>query len=215
MLKIFESFVDKGHRILEIGGGTGFIAQKLLESGYSIEMADIHSNALHIAKSKGIKRLYQFDLYNPPFTEAFDVICLFDVLEHCHDNQKALMTIKTMLKPGGKLILSVPAHKWLWSHDDVLSGHNKRYKKKDFFELYKACDLIPLSTQYFFLFITPFLLLRSLVRRKGRDKQEVNFDLPPLVNRVFQGLTSLESVLSPYLPNGLGGSLFSVSKKAS
>ena len=86
------------------------MAEKLQELGYSVDVSDIHSNGLQYAKKRGLQKLYQFDLFNPPFEEEFDVICLFDVLEHLSDEKQALECLKKMLKPGGLIILTVPAH---------------------------------------------------------------------------------------------------------
>jgi|JI10StandDraft_1071094.scaffolds.fasta_scaffold14071_7 SAM-dependent methyltransferase len=213
ILKTFRTFVSKEETILEIGGGTGFIAEKLLAEGYFLELADIHSSALHLAKKRGIQSLYQFDLYCPPFKERYDVICLFDVLEHCHDDIKALHALKKMLKPGGKLIFTVPAHQWLWSYDDVLAGHTKRYTKKTLAKIFKEAGLHPYYSRYFFIFILPFLYLRTWIRKKGQKTKELNFSLPLWLNRFFRKLTEMEFLLDPFIPNFAGGSLLAIAKK--
>ena len=83
--------------------------------GFAVELANIHLNGLRFVQERGIKKLYQFDLLHPPFQEEFDLVCFFDVLEHLREETKALECLKTMVKPGGKIIFTVPAHQWLWN----------------------------------------------------------------------------------------------------
>lgn len=206
---IFDDFVPKKSRILEIGGGTGFIAEKMLEQGYSIEMGEVHSNGLNYAKKKGIKKLYQFDLFHPPFEEEFDVICLFDVLEHLSDDQLALTCIKKMLKPAGMLILTVPAHSWLWSHEDVIAGHKRRYTKDHLETLFQRVGMESLHNRYFFSAILPFLFLRKLSKKNSTFEIKLNVFL----NKFCDFLTQSEFYLDRLLPNVAGGSLLAVAQK--
>lgn len=205
----FHQFVHKKSRILEIGGGTGFVAEKMLKLGYSIELGEVHSNGLNYAKKKGIKKLYQFDLFSPPFDEEFDVICLFDVLEHLNDEGLALSCIKKMLKPGGLIILTVPAHQWLWSQEDVIAGHKRRYTKKHLEVLFHSSKMAPLHIRYFFSAILPFLFLRRWVKKDPSFDLKLNF----FMNRLCDLLTKSEFYLEGLLPNFAGGSLIGVAQK--
>lgn len=213
--KIFKRKIPKSSRILEIGGGTGFIAEKLNALGYSIELSDIASNGLRYAKNRGIKTLYQFDLFNPPFLHEFDVICLFDVLEHLKDDRKALDVIKSMLRPGGKIILTVPAHQWLWSQDDVIAGHKRRYTKKMLKSLFLSCNLCSVYVKYFFIFVFPFLALCKLFKKGNKKNMAsgyVDLKIPRFVNRVFYILTRFEIFSFNYIPNLIGGSLIAIAQ---
>lgn len=215
--QIFLKYVNKTARILEIGSGTGFVAEKLKKAGFSVEVSDIYSNGLHYAKKKGFERLYQFDLFNPPFYEEFDVICLFDVLEHLNDENLALNCLKKMLKPGGLIILTVPAHKWLWSRDDLIGGHKRRYTRHSLKAAFNAAGLTPVDLSYFFTFILPFLILRRFLRKdpgeavngKDRLKLKLNFFL----NQTLHGLTWIENYLEKIVPNIAGGSLIGIARK--
>ena len=213
--KTFDKYVEKSSRILEIGGGTGYIAEKLQQMGYKVELSDAASNGLTYAKKRGIQKLYQFDLFRPPFKEAFDIICLFDVLEHLDDEKKALNQLKTMLKPGGKIILTVPAHQWLWSHNDVIAGHKKRYTKKTLSQAFLRSNLKPLSVRYFFIFILPFLLLRTWIQKDQgpSDNEELNLSIPLWLSSFFRLFTKLEFFMDRFIPNLAGGSLLAVAKK--
>lgn len=210
----FLSNVPKSAKVLEIGGGTGFIAAKLIELGFSIEMADIHSYGLRLAKNRGITKLYQFDLFRPPFHQEFDVICLFDVLEHLHHPLKALQSLKSMLKPGGMVILTVPAHQWLWNRDDVLAGHQKRYTRHSLKQVFHGSGFKPVAVRYFFSAIIPFLLLRRWVKRDDgsplRKEEVFKIKTQPFVNCVLDIATRLEFSLDRLLPNIAGGSLLAI-----
>ncbi len=214
--ELFEQHIDKNCSILELGGGTGFIAESLIKRGFSVQMADIHLSGLLSAKKRGIKNLYQFDLFYPPFEQEFDVICLFDVLEHLQDDIHALECIKKMLKPGGKIILTVPAHQWLWSRDDAIAGHKRRYTKKQMEEVFLASGLQPLRTRYFFMSILPLLLLRTWLKKDKKTPikadESISVSIHPFVNQTLYALTKLESRLERYLPNRMGGSLLAIAQ---
>ena len=215
--RLFNEKIEKKEKILEIGGGTGFIAKQLAKMGFTIEMADIHFNGLKYAQEKGIEKLYQFDLNNPPFQEEFDTICLFDVLEHQKDDKRAMECLKKMIKPRGKILLTVPAHLWLWNRDDRINGHYRRYTKKTLFDLCKACDLEATHIEYFFIFIVPLLFVRSYLNRDRAEEikteEKLKFELPFGLDQVCYALTKLEFSLSRLLPNVLGGSLFLMAEK--
>lgn len=215
--RLFNRFVAKDARILEIGGGTGFVAAALAKEGFGVELSDVHANGLCYSKKRGINKLYQFDLFQPPFAEEFDVVCLFDVLEHLHDAAEAVRCLKSMLKPGGLLILSVPAHQWLWSRDDVIAGHFERYNKKKLDEIFHICGVKRLYMRYFFLIILPFLLLRRWLKKDCgspvKTSEKVELEIHPLANCVLDYLTRAEGVLGHCLPNWAGGSLFAIAQK--
>jgi 2-polyprenyl-3-methyl-5-hydroxy-6-metoxy-1,4-benzoquinol methylase len=214
--QLFRQNVDKKCSILELGGGTGFVAESLIKRGFSVQMADIHRSGLDFAKKRGIKDLYQFDLFYPPFENEFDVICLFDVLEHLQEDAQALKCIKKMLKPDGRIILSVPAHQWLWSRDDAIAGHKRRYTKKLLREVFVTSNLKPLQIRYFFMSILPLLLLRSWLKKDEKiplkTDESIEVALHPFINQILYSLTKLESRLERYLPNIIGGSLLSIAQ---
>lgn len=214
---IFGAHIEKNARILEIGAGTGFIAEKIQEMGYDIEVSDCYSNGLIWARKRGIKTLYQFDLFNPPFHERFDVICLFDVLEHLKDPKLALTKIKQMLKPGGKIVLTVPAHMFLWSREDTIAGHQTRYSKNELKRLFCCCNLTPVYCKYFFILIAPLLYLRKLIYPDHGNpigpNEKFHFRIPKSMNGILHSITKFEFLLERWFPNVIGGSLLAIAQK--
>lgn len=212
--EVFQRYVPKSARILEVGGGTGFVAAKLQEFGFSIEMADVHTTGFDYARQRGIAQLHQFDLFDAPFDGEFDVVCLFDVLEHLGDPVKAMECLKRMLRPGGMIILTVPAHEWLWSRDDVIAGHECRYNRRQLMRVMESAQLQCVQVRYFFSTLIPLLLLRRWM--KGDDgsplQQGEVFEvkISPFANGVLGAMTQLEFCFDRVLPNLMGGSLIAV-----
>ena len=135
ILYFINKCLNKKLSFIEIGSGTSYIAKALSDDGYNISIGDIYSNGFKFALKSNISNLYQFDLYKAPFEKQFDVICMFDVLEHLDDEVKALKNIHKMLNNNGFIVLTVPAHKWLWSNYDVIANHKRRYTTKDLVNL--------------------------------------------------------------------------------
>ncbi|MCQ3929939.1 MAG: hypothetical protein DPW16_05735 [Chloroflexi bacterium] len=125
-----------GYRVLEVGCGTGNVLRHLEQTctdGLVIGM-DLFGEGLHYARQRVTCPLIQGDMHNPPFSAQFDLIGLFDVLEHLPDDLQVLNDLFSMLNTGGKLLLTVPAHPSLWSYFDEAAHHCRRYQKNDLSE---------------------------------------------------------------------------------
>lgn len=124
---------QNGYRVLEVGCGTGN-ALRLLEcvcSRGTVVGMDLFAEGLKFARSRTKCALVQGDISHSPFRAQFDLIGLFDVLEHLPDDQKVLSDLHNLLAPGGRLILTVPAFFFLWSYFDQVSHHCRRYGLSD------------------------------------------------------------------------------------
>jgi SAM-dependent methyltransferase len=215
--KAFAAYVGKTEDILEVGAGTGHTARALLEDNYpNLSIGEIHRNGLLYAKGYGLEKLYQFDLRSPPFREHFDVVALFDVLEHIEDDSLALRNIHDMLRPEGRVILTVPAHRWLWSRIDELAGHHRRYSRKGLVSLLGSVGFEVLESRYFFTAIVPGLLARSFLSRNAtRETAEWGCGLKVSgLGSLLLGLAAgpADFLLSP-LRRITGGSLLAVARK--
>jgi 2-polyprenyl-3-methyl-5-hydroxy-6-metoxy-1,4-benzoquinol methylase len=213
----FRHFAARTEDILEVGAGTGYTARALLEDGYrNLSVGEIHKNGLFYAKQYGLKRLYQFDLRSSPFREHFDVVGLFDVLEHIADDGLAVKNLHKMLRPGGRVILTVPAHRWLWGRIDELSSHHRRYNRQSLASLLRAGGFEVLKSRYFFTALVPALLVRSYLSRNARwetIESESGLTNSPLGNLVLRLASGPGDFMLAPLRGLLGGSLLAVARK--
>ncbi len=216
---IFERYVGKNETIIEIGAGTGFIASEIYKNGYNIAVGDIYKHGLKYIKNFGIKNLFQFDLMNPPFKEHFDVVCLFDVLEHIEDDSLAIKNIHRILKTNGKIIVTIPAHMWLWSRHDAISYHKRRYEIKKIKNLFVENKFDFLVAKSFFVTILPFLYLRHLIKRDNQSPvtdeeiKKYKISINPIINFVLDKISFFESILFNILSPPFGSSIIAVGRK--
>jgi 2-polyprenyl-3-methyl-5-hydroxy-6-metoxy-1,4-benzoquinol methylase len=219
IFKNIQKYVNKSKKIIEIGAGTGNVSRYLKINGYKdISVGEMHLNGLRYAKSYGISECYQFNLLDSPFKDEFDVICLFDVLEHIENDGLALQNACKSLKNSGYLVLTVPAHMWLWNRSDVVAGHKVRYTKKQLIKKLKANNFDILRARYFFMSIVPLLFLRTILKRDlgrqiKREEYKQNVSINPIINTILLFISRLENKINPYLVNFFGGSLLVIAKK--
>ncbi|HEX7879446.1 MAG TPA: class I SAM-dependent methyltransferase [Candidatus Eisenbacteria bacterium] len=115
-------------RILDVGCGTGGMLPLLSRFGH-VTGTDSEPLALDYCRRRGFEDVHLQEAFTAP--APFDVVTLFDVLEHVPDHVGFLEWIRKLLKPDGHLVLTVPAFPFLWSRHDDLNHHQRRYKRAD------------------------------------------------------------------------------------
>jgi SAM-dependent methyltransferase len=198
-------------RILEIGCGTGHNLAMLGEFGH-VDALELHDEARSVAE----KRLGR-QVRSAPLPELagvperhYDLIGAFDVIEHIDDDTAALASIATKLKPGGKFILTVPAHRWMWSAHDVVNHHKRRYSKRSLRKLVESSPLKLEAIGYFNSLLFPVAVAERL-SSKLRGKDEADLNMPPaLLNAALEKVFAAERHLVGRLPLPPGLSLFAV-----
>lgn len=114
-------------RILDYGTGTGAMLAELRRFG-DARGVDADERAVAFCHARGERRVSRLDSDALPFADAsFDLVTALDVLEHIGDDRAALGEIARVLKPGGRLLATVPANPWMWGAQDEVSHHFRRY----------------------------------------------------------------------------------------
>jgi len=209
ILQIFNKFISKKDKVIEIGAGTGSISRMLSDDGYDISIGEIHPNGIQYALKNNNQKLsiYQFDIMQNPFMEHFDVVGLFDVLEHIEDDKLAIYNISKMLKRGGKIVLTVPAHMWLWCEEDEISNHFKRYELNSLKQLLKEEGFSIKYASNFFISIVPLLYLRT------KSKSSADIKINPIINFILSMVSNVENKILNSIVSKVGGSIIIVAEK--
>lgn len=193
--------------ILEAGCGTGGNLEMLSRIGttYAFEMNEVAVNiALKNAHGAEVHRGWIPDAVPFP-DQLFDLICMFDVLEHVADDVQAIEKLSQKLAPGGYFFLTVPALPILWSEHDVELHHHRRYIRRQLIEVVERAGLEVSWVSYFNFTLLPVALASRLYARM-RGVRPAGDQVPPaLINRLLTKIFSVEKyVLFPQrLPIGV------------
>lgn len=183
-------------RVLDVGCGTGAALEHLGALGFTATIGtDLSPVALAHARASVGATLCESRAEHLPFA-AGSVACLvsMDVIEHLDDDLVALREYVRVVRPGGLVLLTVPAYQWLFADHDVRAGHRRRYTAARLERAARAAGLAVERVTYFNSFLVPAaaLLRRTPLRRLGSGTDEETSDAPPTVTRLLGLVTAAE-----------------------
>lgn len=215
--RIIESFLQrycpKAVCALDIGAGTGY--NTLLLENYAQKVCALEpaEAAVKLFKNKNVT-VFQSDLISFASPRQFDLVTLFDVLEHIEDDNAALMKIRGLISRGGKVILTVPAFSLLWSKHDEVHRHFRRYTKQILQNAVKKAGFTVIRMTYFNFYLFPIVLIvRTAGRFFPRERGSDFWRLPSLINTFLAWVFGSERHLLRFLNVPLGVSLICVLEK--
>lgn len=173
--------------IFDIGGGNGFVSMGLVEAGFETVLVEPGLHGALNGKRRGLSTVICATTASANFAQAsLAGIGVFDVVEHIEDDLAFLASLHSLLKPGGRLYATVPAHPALWSDEDVAAGHFRRYTSRSFASIVERAGFTLDYLTYFFRPLPlPILMLRALPYRLGFGRaSEVARDHRPGGGRV-------------------------------
>jgi SAM-dependent methyltransferase len=200
----------KAH-ILEVGCGTGHNL-KMLEQFGTVDGIEIDPEARAIAEKRLGRPISDSRLPDLPGIArgGYDLVAALDVVEHIDDDRATIAALASCLGPGGKLLVTVPAHQWMWSAHDELNHHKRRYSKRQLSALIEQSRLRLETIGYFNSLLFPLAVGARLAAKLtggggGDDK------LPPRpVNYLFERCFAAERALIGTVPLPPGLSLFAI-----
>lgn len=160
--------------IFDVGAGNGYVAASLQRLGVSTIAIEPSRSGASNAVARGVNMVVCGALPS----NAFDIataggIGLFDVVEHIDDDRGYLRDLACYLKPGGRLYLTVPAYPWLWSRNDITSGHKRRYTIRTLRHVVEAAGYAVDYATYFFSLLPPAIFFGRTLRSRLSSREVV------------------------------------------
>lgn len=196
-------------RILEAGCGTGGNLLMLSRHGSvsAFEMDDIaRKHATEKTASRFTLRAGRCPHDVPFVGEQFELICMFDVLEHIDEDVQSLAALRHRLAPGGRLLVTVPAYPWLWSAHDVFLHHKRRYTARSLRRAFAEGGLAIERISYFNMLLLPLAALARVKDRFMPRKRSSGTEVPAApINATLRAIFASERHLLTrfYLPAGV------------
>jgi len=183
-----------GARVLEVGCGTGNSLRPLEEAGGAVTVIgmDRYAEGLHYARTRTRAQLVCADSAALPFSEPFDLVCVFDVLEHLDDDIGALRELRAAVRRNGHLLVTVPACKKLWSRMDELSCHRRRYEKRELLERISSAGF---QVEYATAFMSVTYPIMRLSRLRNAESAEAELRVYPVLNSLLRVALAPERLL--------------------
>ncbi|MDJ0660392.1 MAG: class I SAM-dependent methyltransferase [Crocosphaera sp.] len=215
----FKHYFPKAINFLEIGCGTGFVLQGIERAFPKLTLcgSEIFIDGLSFASQRLSRtELFQMDARKIPFENEFNVIGLFDVLEHIKEDREVLGAIYRATTKGGGIILTVPQHPWLWSQADDFAHHVRRYRGQELKIKVENAGFKVLRITSFVSLLLPLMLVSRLSQKRPNQNYSIMSELKMSgwLNAILEQLLTLErTMIKLGVSFPAGGSLLLVARK--
>lgn len=205
-------------RLLDLGCGPGNMLDFLAGQG-DVFGSDYSKDALRFCRGRGYERVFRADFHRLPLKAAsFDVVTCIDVIEHLKEDRRAIDELYQTIRPGGHLLVSVPAFMTLWGDHDELYGHYRRYSAGELRQKLTDARFEILKLSYFEpLFFVPLWLYRKAKRlrpRQGGIAQKDDFvAFPKALNAVLTEVIAMERFPLRHVSFPFGVTLLAVARR--
>jgi SAM-dependent methyltransferase len=211
--------------ILDVGCGAGNMFHHLSRYGH-VRGIELDARPVKIAQSRGYD-VRQADASRAiPFDDAsFDLVTALDVIEHADDDESILREAHRVLRPGGHLLLTTPAFQWLWSFNDDLNAHKRRYTARELTARVARAGLSVERISYNFFVVFPLaaglIIWRNRTRRRvelgshhfQEDAYQVEMEpTSPALNSFLRGVGRLEAQMIGAMNLPIGTSLIALAR---
>jgi SAM-dependent methyltransferase len=184
--------------ILDAGCGSGRNMIDLARHG-TVTGVELSATSASIARERGSGEVIEGSVLEMPFAVGrFDLAVSLDVIEHLEDDLAALRELRRVVKPGGTLLVTVPAYKWLWSGHDVVNHHFRRYTRRSLQRVGEQAGWQQVRTTYFNSLLLPAAILLRVLDRFNRKTTESSLDLwvpPEPLNWLLERPLALEAAM--------------------
>ena len=207
--------------MLDIGCGAGGMMGMLARYGDVVGL-DVDREYLVYCRERGFANVLCGSGYELPFPDGkFALVSLFDTLEHIPEEVQALREVRRVLKPGGRVLISVPAYQWLWSQNDRIAHHCRRYTRGRLRKALEDVGLVVERVSHFNTWLLP-MIVPAVLLQKLREKlgllpdgyNNMSVPLPGPLNRLFAAVMSSERHLLRRFDLPVGHSALALARRA-
>lgn len=194
-------------KILDLGAGFGGMADTLTHYTHELEGTEPDEASRAQATARGYSNMYEdLSSVKPPY----NLVALFDVLEHVEDDHALLADLHTLLVQDGYLAMTVPAFQWLWSEHDVAHHHYRRYTTRSVRTVLEAAGFkVEYISYWNMLLCIPAAIVRVVFKRSG----DASIGSSKLLDMAFYAVVYLESLLMPFISFPFGTGIVVLARK--
>lgn len=215
IMRLIARYGPASGRACDVGCGAGGLLL-LLRERFDAVGVDMSPLALEYCSKRGLPAVEGGLPDTIPLEDgSFDVVVATEVIEHVAADRASVQRLARLLRPGGILVCTVPAHQWLWSRHDDLNHHQRRYTRKTFAPLFEGLPLERIVLGYYQTALFPLMVafrLAENLRGKTDDAAGVR-PMPAFINTTFRALFQSEGALIGRIPFPTGGSMISVHRR--
>jgi 2-polyprenyl-3-methyl-5-hydroxy-6-metoxy-1,4-benzoquinol methylase len=206
--------------ILDVGCGAGGMLEPLSRYG-EVTGVDMQQELVDFCHERGFTNVVRGDAYDLPAVDgSVDLLTLFDTIEHVPDDARVLREVRRVLKPGGRVFISVPAYQFLYANNDRVAHHERRYTARQLRTRLLDADLRPTQITYFntllFPAILPAVLAKKALERVSDpgDTTNLSHAMSPVVNRALAATMGSERHLLRRRSFPFGHSIIAIARRA-
>jgi SAM-dependent methyltransferase len=206
--------------LFDLGCGSGGLFEYLGECGLRLAGAcDVYPQSLEIVRRRVDIPLVLVDEGRfPPLGPGYSLVSMFDVLEHIEDDVGTLGHLHSILEPGGVLVLTVPAHPFLFDEMDEIAHHRRRYRRGELRRKLRDAGFEVRRLAHFMAPLVPLVVLRWARRVTSRasstlDRRRLELTVVPGLNEVMSAILALERPIVRLGGLPFGSSLIAVASR--
>lgn len=213
--------------ILDVGCGAGNMIHHLARYG-RVQGIEVDPRPVKIAQQRGYDVRLGDATREIPFPDAsFDLVTALDVIEHVDADENILREAFRVLRPEGHVLITTPAFQWLWSHNDELNAHKRRYTAKELRAKMERAGFQVQRLSYNFFLVLPMaagmIALKNVTGKNAalkshhfdEDAYQVDMEpIAPALNTILRGVGQVENALLGAVNLPLGTSLIALGRKS-
>lgn len=215
---------ERPRRVLDLGCGMGGFLDGLAQLGERVYNSDVDVESLARCRERGHPHGIVASGYALPYRDgAFDLVCLFDAIEHIPDDERVMREVARVLAPGGRVFVSVPAYQFLYANNDRVARHERRYTRSRLARVFRQAGLDVVRNSHANVLLFPLILPavlavkaaeRLLQREASSDHTNLSWPMPRLAHDALAAAFAAELPLTRRFDWPAGHSICALARKS-